>query len=70
MFTVTDPKISENIKIKSNSIQSQKKDNVSNSSTPSKNINKMQTCKICDYTTSRKYNLKKTYALKKTQKTG
>ena len=68
MFTVTDHKISENIKIKSNSIKSQKKDNVSNISTPSKNINKMHTCKICDYTTSRKYNLNKHMLSKKHKK--
>ena len=68
MFTVTDPKISENIKIKNNFIKSQKKYIVSNISTPSKNINKMHTCKICDYTTSRKYNLNKHMLSKKHKK--
>lgn len=68
MFTVTDPKNSENIKLKSNSIMSQKTNTINNFITPSKNIKKLYTCGFCDYTTSRKYNLNKHMLSKKHKK--
>ena len=68
MFTVTDPKISESIKIKSNSKMSQKTNIANSFTTPSKNLKKMYMCDFCDYTTSRKYNFNKHMLSKKHKK--